>query len=220
MRKKTTPEVKIDLDELVANFRTARNKREQIGIEADLHCVAPRAIAEMLDNAGELSGTGLKPRQFSDVYTPVSPAKPRKRGPKPKKKESVEVLKPENPKEEMVIACMKAAKADELTDQTSEDLPAASPSCCQPGRAMDVWAGYTVPEPDRTPSEPAHDDAKAPNGALTVNQYLLMLGKLLMPVLDAELSINGERVTDIFGYEVKVRNDRVYVDVRTTEADA
>lgn len=73
MAKRKTA-VEIDATELKNNFRSALHKREQIEIEADLHCCSPRAIAEVLDQIGELKDTGITPRQFSDRYDPVPPA--------------------------------------------------------------------------------------------------------------------------------------------------
>ena len=73
-RRKIEPKINIDATELRNNFRSALHKREQIEIEADLHCCSPRAIAEVLDQIGALEGTGIKPRQFSDRYDPVPPA--------------------------------------------------------------------------------------------------------------------------------------------------
>ena len=64
--------VEIDSTELLHNFRSARNKREQIEIEADLHCCAPRVIAERLDELGALKSMDIKPSEFSARYRPVS----------------------------------------------------------------------------------------------------------------------------------------------------
>lgn len=86
--------------------------------------------------------------------------------------------------------------------------------------AADKWAGYTVPFPDEVSGAPAEErpeDTQEPK-PLTVNGFLALLGKLLTPVLDAEMSLNGEPVRDIYGYEVVVQNDHAYVNVRTREA--
>lgn len=79
---KKKPLIKIDRAELVHNFRTAKDKRMQIDIEADLHCCSPRAIAEELYLAGALADTGIMPWQFSDEYVPIPPARPHTNGPK------------------------------------------------------------------------------------------------------------------------------------------
>ena len=77
MKTNRNPDVTIDATELMNNFRSARNKREQIEIEADLHCCSPRTIAEVLEKCGALDGTSIRPKQFSDVYQPVTPSTPR-----------------------------------------------------------------------------------------------------------------------------------------------
>lgn len=79
---KKKPLIKIDGAELMHNFRAAKDKRMQIDIEADLHCCAPRIIAETLDQLGALEGTGIKPQQFSDTFVPIPPARPHTNGPK------------------------------------------------------------------------------------------------------------------------------------------
>ena len=71
---------------------------------------------------------------------------------------------------------------------------------------------YRVPMPQQVDTE--RDDADA---VLTVEKLLTLLGKLLAPVITADVSLNGEPVRGVFGYEVKVQNDRVFVDVRTRE---
>lgn len=83
MAKRKRPAVRIDVTELTNNFKTAKDKRMQIDIEADLHCCAPRLIAEELYKAGALEGTGIMPWQFSDEYVPVPPARPRSNKPRP-----------------------------------------------------------------------------------------------------------------------------------------
>lgn len=253
-QNKTEP-VKIDLDELLANFRTARNKAEQINIEADLHCVAPRVIADLLYDAGALAGTYIRRQDYSDIYRPVPTAKPRKAGRKVSFDET-EALRQyhegvtfdemsrslgvgadtlskwakrrgltrdvSNRKEKKAMSKFKLRETEEAAIAREEQIlasvdagkrktpepPAVSPTCCQPGKAVDVWADFSADRP-RIPRKP-----------LTVNEFLALVGKLLTPVLDAEISLNGECVTDVYGYEVKVRGDRVYVDVRTREAGA
>lgn len=85
MAKATDGGVRIDATELLQNFRSARHKREQIQIEADLHCCAPRVIAELLHELGALKGTGIAPGEYSDVYVPIPPAKPSAKRGRPRK---------------------------------------------------------------------------------------------------------------------------------------
>lgn len=75
--------INIDSSELLVEFKTAKNKREQINILGDLHCCSPRTIAELLNTLGALEGTDIKPSQFSNVYHPVPPTKPRNKGGRP-----------------------------------------------------------------------------------------------------------------------------------------
>ena len=107
----------------------------------------------------------------------------------------------ESEKFEQILESVDAGEKSE-----SPELPAASPTCCQPGRAVDVWDGYTVPEPVRE------------RGAMTVKGFRVALVRLLSEAMDGvSLSINGEPVRDIFGVQIAVRNEQVFVDLRTRE---
>lgn len=66
---------RLDGMELVRSFKHAINQREQVNILADLNCVAPRVIAELLHELGALEGAGLRVKDFSAHYVPVSPAR-------------------------------------------------------------------------------------------------------------------------------------------------
>lgn len=87
--------------------------------------------------------------------------------------------------------------------------------------AADKWAGYTVPLPDEVSGAPAEEQPEDTQESkpLTVNGFFALLRNLLSPVLlDAELSINGERMVGVYGYEVQMLDKRTYVDLRTREA--
>lgn len=64
----------MDDTELSISFRKAKNKREQIGVLADLNLCAPYVIAERLESMGLLTGTGLIPENFSAKFQAVSSA--------------------------------------------------------------------------------------------------------------------------------------------------
>ena len=126
----------------------------------------------------------------------------RKTEDKSMKKETQPAAEAETEKFEQILESVDAGEKPE-----PPELPAASPACCQPGRAVDVWDGYTVPEPVRE------------RGAMTVKGFRVALVRLLSDAMDgASLSINGEPVRDIFGVQIAVRNEQVFVDLRTREA--
>lgn len=64
----------MDDTELSISFRKAKNKREQVGVLADLNLCAPYVIAEHLESLGLLTGTGLIPENFSRKYDAVGSA--------------------------------------------------------------------------------------------------------------------------------------------------
>lgn len=82
----------------------------------------------------------------------------------------------------------------------------------QKAAAVEDLTENTSPPPENQPED--SQESKP----LTVNGFLALLGKMLNPVLDADMSLNGEPVRDIYGYEVVVQNDHAYVNVRTREA--
>lgn len=215
--KKKTPE--LDVGEICAAFRQAKDKREQINILGDLNLCAPRTIAGVLYRAGALEGTGLTVNSFSARYNPVAGARPE---PKPFDAVLARKLFDEG-KEDVAIAdrlgvpiyrvqiwrrennlrrAYSWRKDCTLQFEPKEDKPVE--------KALE---SYRVPMPQQV--DAARDDADA---VLTVEKLLTLLGKLLAPVITAEVSLNGEPVRGVFGYEVKVQNDRVFVDVRTREA--
>lgn len=161
----------MDKSEILVAFRTAKNKKRQIKVLADLNCVAPREIATIVDEAGELQAAGLSVDDFSARYTKVAGAKTKTKAAQP-------------------------AAAKKRGRPKSEAYKAPEPPFTLP------------PPPPPLPLEPS---------AMSVNSFLVTLGNLLAPVLDAELSINGERVTDVWSFEVTSRGKQVFVDVRTRE---
>lgn len=218
--KKATPT--LDVGEICAAFRQSKNKREQINILGDLNCCAPRTIAGVLYRAGELEGTGLTVNSFSARYDPVSCASDK--GRKPRLKDAP------FPHEE----------ASRLFAQGLDDVAIAD-RLGVPIYRVQIWRGenglrrdYDWTKDNKLLFKPKVEemimnnqkeidrhDAQAgaqQDDALTVQGFISLLGKHLAPVLSAEISLNGERLTGIYGYEVKVRNDHVFVDVRTREA--
>lgn len=165
----------MDKSEILVEFRQAKDKKQQIKVLADLNCVAPRKIAELIDEAGELQAAGLSVASFSSRYVKVAGAKVPSGM---KKKRGRPTRAPEPPYE---LPVPPAPSKMEASDGPSE-----------------------LPPPGQEHS-------------LTVSGFLALLGKLLAPVPDAELSLNGERVLDIFGYEVTSRGKQIFVDVRTRE---
>lgn len=246
--------IKIDSAELLNNFRTARHKREQIEIEADLHLCSPRTIAEVLDRLGALEGTGITPKQFEDVYHPIPPAPGRrpykafdearalelyragvglapmseelhvakstlhawfkregltrpapKPGPKPKQAKEENAVKKERPTEEALLDKETEQERCERILASVDAGKRAEPPDEAP--AEDTRPGYTVPLPARDAAEP-----------MTVGRFVRALGAYLSAATErAELRVNGKAVSEL-GFEIRVKNERVFVDLRTREA--
>ncbi len=68
---RVTETVRMDDGELTGLFRTARDKRSQIRVLADLNLCSPFEIAQRLERLGALKGTKLQPAQFSAKYSPI-----------------------------------------------------------------------------------------------------------------------------------------------------
>lgn len=268
--------IAIDSTELLQNFRAARNKRDQIQIEADLHCCAPRVIAGVLDEIGALVGTTIRPEQFSDHYSPIPPARVRRKEPQksaPRKRGRSSVLdeakamelfnqgisyekmatelhvsrstvvhwasssglKRQKPKGDVSM------KKERPVEEALLDKEAEKERFARIMESVDAGKRNRKAEitPERTePREPCSFPARAtcegceprqaepriamePREPMTVKGFRVAMCSLLAETLDAAaLSINGETVHDIFGVEISVRNNEVYVDLRTREAGA
>ena len=244
----------IDSTELLQNFRAARHKREQIQIEADLHCCAPRAIAYELWTLGALDGTGISPGEFSDVYEPIPPAEPRTKSGRPRKgghelsfdaEEARRMfaqgltygqmaqklhcsrsainhwavyngLRRQKTKGENDVKKERPAEETLLDKETETERHARIMESVDAGKRKRKAA---LPKSEPRQAEPRI--ATEPRGPMTVKGFRMAMCSLLSDTLDgAALSINGETVCDIYGVEISVRNNEVYVDLRTREASA
>lgn len=275
--------INIDSTELLVNFKTAKNKREQINILADLHCCSPRTIAELLNTLGALEGTDIKPLEFTNQYEPVAPAparpriggrkisfdedvarrlfaegvstrdmakalgvsqtaiqdwakrrglkrEPPKGGPKAKKEKAMEQEK----KFEKIVESVGAGKRCEPCEPTQpecgtceprpaanikmvprDEVPAVSPTCCQPGKAVDVWKDYRVPMPGERDEKPEPEEDKP----FTLGELRAFLTGFLPAVLnEAVLYIDGSPVTGFYGFSVTQPNGVATVDLLTRRA--
>ena len=223
--KKATPN--LDVGEICAAFRQAKDKREQINILGDLNLCAPRTIAGVLYRAGELEGTGLTVNSFSARYDPIAPAKARKpRLPDaPFPDEEARRLFAQG-LDDVAIADRLGVPIYRVQIWRSEnglrrdyDWSKDNKLLFKPKEGETVkksMEDYHVPVPGEKVAPPLTQQGAG--DVCTVEGFIALLMKHLQPVLGAEISLNGERVDGLLGYEVKVRNDRVYVDVRTKEA--
>ena len=95
-------------------------------------------------------------------------------------------------------------------DDTTQELPAAAPTCCQPGKSVDVWADENAAAPSVSAPEP--------EPPITVSGFKATLAQFLSPALDeAELRIDGREIRGIFGYNVSMPGGFLVVDLITEE---
>lgn len=206
-------------DEILVEFRQARDKAAQIEILADLNAVAPRAIAKIIDEAGELEPEGLFVKSFSPKYDPIQPAAPRKRAyNKDFDQKKARELFDEGKTDEAIadqlnvpIYRIQVWRAENnlrrdyswRKDSTLEFKP-------KEGKRMKK---SKAAEPEEFPLPPAKlSDDK--DGPMTINKLWAAMRRVMtQDVMGAELRINGRADVDMYGYEVKVRNDHVYVDL-------
>lgn len=226
--------INIDSTELLVDFKTAKNKREQINILADLHCCSPRTIAELLKQLGALEGADIKPSQFSNVYHPVPPAKPRNKGGRPatvfdypKAREMVgqgvsptEIALAVNVSRRTVENWMKKnglwpRKEDKsVKKETEEQAPVAKDT-----NIPDKDGGKTAPRITMEPREAPTAVAMADAETMTLGGFKSVLHTLLGTQLDGgQLLIDGRVVHGVEGFEVTVRNNEICVDLRLAEA--
>lgn len=227
----------IDKSEIIISFRSAKDKERQIKVLSDLNCVSPREIADILDEAGELKKAGLTAKTFSSVYHAVPAAKsPQREGPKATRKRSgsvppldeiramelfnvgmddvaisealgVSVTRIRKWRSRMRLLRPRGGAAKNKKQSKEESME----------KNNSKETSRLAPEPPyKLSAPPPPVDSQTPE-TMTVDGFLALLGMLLAPALDAELSINGERVNGIFSYEVTTRGKLKFVDVRTRE---
>lgn len=222
-------------DELLVDFRQAKNKRLQVSILADQCCCSAYEVAKRLEKLGAFRGTLLQAKQFSNRYQPTEGVGENWKG----FKRHIEPLDEERCRElydkglsDVDIALAMDVKAyrieawrrkeglrrphpkklekEERERMKKENaaaaaavLPAAAPTCCQPGKPVDVWK-------ETSPSAARADAGEA----VTVAGFLELLKTYLPPALgDAELTVDGRPVTGLFGYRVRVAGDRKTVEL-------
>lgn len=234
----------INAQDLASNFRQAKNKREQIQIEADLNCCSAFEIAEVLNQLGALDGTGINPMQFSADYVPVAPAPTRKRKratideayarhlwdngvtiygmaerlgvsraavydwAKRRGLQRRQPTRESETKEEKELTIKTESKAEPGADAPDAPVPDDEAQAFEPGPIVpgDTWDGYVVPQPAREEL------------GVTVARFLDVFHRCLTESMaDAELRINGAAV-EALGFDIRVRNEQVFVDLRTKEA--
>lgn len=224
--------INIDSSELLVDFKTAKNKREQINILADLHCCAPRTIAELLKQLGALEGTDIKPSQFSNVYHPVPPSQPRNKGGRPatvfdyaKAREMVgqgvsptEIALAVNVSRRIVENWMKKnglwpRKEDKnVKKETEEQAPVAKDT-----NVPDKDGGKTAPRITMEPRpEPPQRETPEEPRPLSLGELRRYLTEFLPAVLnEAQLYIDGAPVTEFYGFSVTSPNGVPTVDILT-----
>lgn len=76
----------------------------------------------------------------------------------------------------------------------------------EPKECADDWQGYTVPEPLRE------------RDVMTVGDFVQALGRYLTEAMaDAPLSINGAPLRHALEFNIRVRNEQVFVDLTTSQ---
>lgn len=223
--------INIDSTELLVDFKTAKNKREQINILADLHCCSPRTIAELLKQLGALEGTNIKPLEFTDHYEPVAPApaRPRIGGRKISFDEDVarrlfaEGVSTRDMAKALGVsptAIQDWAKRRGLKREPPKGGPKPKPkkeekTMIEDNKTEAPKAGGFKLEPREAPTAVAMADAET----MTLGGFKSVLHTLLGTQLDGgQLLIDGMVVHGVEGFEVTVRNNEICVDLRLAEA--
>jgi len=232
--------VEIDNTELLQNFRGARDKRKQIKIEADLHCCAPRVIAERLDELGALKCSDIKPTEFSARYSPVS----RRRAPGAGRKLTFDEEKARKlfdagvSDDEMAsrLGVNKATvykwirrrgltrpdqKQKKEEKRVKKERPVEEEICDKETseertrRILESTEAHAATHIRMEPPEPRA--AREPR-TMTVGEFLDALGRYLTESMaDAPLRVNGKPVTGEMEILISVRNDEVGVDIKMGE---
>lgn len=224
-------------EELAISFRQAKDKRAQIGVLADLNLCSPFAVAERLENLGELKGTGLTPEQFNKTFTPLDGSLRSSKGKRRKKTWPFD--------EQAARALYEAGKTDDemrlALGTTSYQIKswrfangfsrpmgtlshkkfkakenAAVKKKNETQQAEAAAVEYTI-EPEVQPGEEVVSvDGVAP---MQVSRYLATLTELLTPAaLKGALRINGSAVTEIVGIEIGNSDAGLWVDIKTEVA--
>ena len=232
----------MDIGAMAREVKAAKDPREQINILADLNLCAPREIAEALEAAGALEGTGLRPRQFSSDYKPVPPSKSKETpGSKSWKKYAKTFdekkarklfdkgLSDEAIADQLHVAVRRIAewrrasglKREKGFNQISEKRRAEmikknQEERCEPCEPTQPECGACA---DDAQAEPASEnrirmEPREPVEPMSARGLETVLHRLLSQVLmDAPLAINGKPLLGVARMGVTVVNNQPYVDL-------
>lgn len=197
----------MDDSELRISFLDAKNKREQVGVLADLNVCAPREISERLDAMGLLEPEGLRVEQFKAQYVPTARGAIEKMG-----------------------ASM-VQRATELFNDGADDLAIAEAlgvsrssvkSWRHENRLLRPRGGSRARNPAPEPApEPVPEPAPEPVPetvpvALSVQTFLAALTEMLTPrAARGSLWLNGAPVREIASVRIRPCGDGMIVDVET-----
>lgn len=198
-------------DELVREFRTAKNRKIQIGILADRCLCAPYEVAKRLEELGQFDGTKLRADRFSRVYSPIYGASSRpRRGPAPSAP----------PIDEL--------RAMELFNEGYDDLAIAEALGISKTRVRD-WrfrmrllrprggARQKKKQTEETAMENKNGTA-ASQDHMTVGGLVAALDNYLGQALyNATLQIDGRVLTGIFEVQIRTDGKQAVVNLRTKE---
>ncbi len=217
-------------DEILVSFRQARDQRAQIGVLADLNVCSPREIAQLLDDAGALEPLGLSVTDFPEVSSSAA----RRLNKDFDEAEALELFRAGL--EDVAIADrlhvavyriqawrgknklrrkyswrkdhtleFKPEEGDEMKKDTAKREEAALEAIAD---SVDAQA------PMHAAQEP-----EAPATLLTVEAMLTTVATLVSPkLLHGELLIDGRPIEHMFGCAIRLRGNRVYVDLQTVDA--
>lgn len=231
--------INIDSTELLVDFKTAKNKREQINILADLHCCSPRTIAELLKQLGALEGTDIKPLEFTNHYEPVAPApaRPRIGGRKISFDEDVarrlfaEGVSTRDMAKALGVsqtAIQDWAKRRGLKREPPKGGPKPKPkkekAMEQEKKFEEIVESVDAGKRDEPCApraaanitmEPRPEPQREADGTMTVARFVSALVHYLSEATaEAELRVNGAPVDEL-GFDIRVKNEQVFVDLLT-----
>lgn len=173
----------LDDNELRISFVGAKNKREQVGVLADLNVCPPREIAERLDAMGLLSAEGLCVEQFSARYRPAGKA---------------------------ALPPIDEVRAMELYSEGMDDIAIGDALGVGPRRVKDWRPPEPTPEPAPAP-EPVPEPA--PVALSVQMFIAALKEMLTPRAAQGSLWLNGVPVREIASVRIRPCGDGMIVDV-------
>lgn len=201
----------MDDTELSISFRTAKDKRAQITVLAELNACSPHEIAQRLDAMGLLDDAGLRADQFP---CQADADRPKRKYPANRRPPATEPL------DEIRAMEMFREGADDLA--IAEALDCSSSRIKQWRHRMHLFRprggsrNTTKGEPMEVKTKEAETAPVEETALLSAAEFLATLTELLTPAaVKAGLIINGSPVTAIAALHIRVSDMQPVVEIVT-----